>query len=280
VHATFSHNIGYSGGGVYLYSSNKAVHVVGSEFSGNTAKKNGGAIYVGEKSTDFMIIDVEGYDKLKTDQTSSVVHSDTIVFLDQDSNCPVNYYLNATDIYRNGSLGYNFNPGITTAPLILSNGSISITYDWDLSHYNYRQCRRPKLISIPIVNNPAHKCFFVNSRAHQSGGAIYFNTNNMFIKVINAEFRGNEVLLNGGAIDMEYGNQGAIFANLNLISNTAKGSGGAVYSFTNNLGAKFYKSTFHSNHAGADGGAISFQQHNGNTQLIINLIPRFTFLIL
>jgi predicted outer membrane repeat protein len=52
----------------------------------------------------------------------------------------------------------------------------------------------------------------------------------MFIKVINAEFRGNEVLLNGGAIDMEYGNQGAIFANLNLISNTAKGSGGAVYS--------------------------------------------------
>jgi predicted outer membrane repeat protein len=98
----------------------------------------------------------------------------------------------------------------------------------------------------------------------------------MFIKVINAEFRENEALLNGGAIDMEYGNQGAIFAKLNVISNNAKESGGAIYSFTNNLGAKFYRSTFHSNRAGADGGAISFQQHIGNTQPNINLISRFT----
>jgi predicted outer membrane repeat protein len=241
---------------------------VGSEFSGNTAKENGGAIYVGDNSTDFIIIDVEGYDKLKTNQTSCVVHSDTIVFLDQDSNCPVSYHLNAMDIYRHGSLGYNFNPGITTAPLILSNGSFSITYRIVLlpSDYIYNQyCRRPKLISIPIVNNPVHTCLFVKNSAHQSGGAIYFNTNNMFLKVINAEFRENEVLLNGGAIDMEYGNQGAIFANLKIISNTAKESGGAIYSFTNNLGAKFYKSKFHSNHAGADGGAISFQLNNGSS---------------
>jgi hypothetical protein len=101
----------------------------------------------------------------------------------------------------------------------------------------------------------------------------------MFIKVINAEFRENEALLNGGAIGMVYGNQGAIFAKLDFISNTAKESGGAIYSFTNNLGAKFYKSTFHSNRAGADGGAISFQQHIGNTQLNINLTSRFTILI-
>ena len=149
--------------------------------------------------------------------------------------------------------------------MILSNGSISITYDWDLSDFSYQKCRRPKLISIPIVNNPVHKCLFVNNSAHQNGGAIYFNTNNMFLKVINAEFRENEALLNGGAIDMEYDNQGAIFANLKIISNSAKESGGAIYSLTYNLGAKFHKSTFHSNRAGADGGAISFQLNNGNT---------------
>jgi predicted outer membrane repeat protein len=162
-------------------------------------------------------------------------------------------------------LGNNFNPGITTAPLIISNGSINIIYDWDLSDYFYQNCRRPKLISAPIVNNPVHKSLFVKNSAYHSGGAIYFNTNNMFIKVINAEFRENEALLNGGAIDMEYGNQGVIFAYLNIISNTAKESGGAVYSLTNNLGAKFYKSIFHSNHASADGGAISFQLNNGST---------------
>jgi predicted outer membrane repeat protein len=246
--------------------------VVGSEFSGNTAKQYGGAIYVGDNCTDFMIIDVEGYDKLKTNQVSCVVLSDTIVYLDQDSNCPVSYHLNATDINQHGVLGNNFNPGITTAPLIISNGSINIIYEWDLSDYFYQNCRRPKLISAPIVNNPVHKSLFVKNSAYQSGGAIYFNTNNMFIKVINAEFRENEALLNGGAIGMEYGNQGAIFAKLDVISNTAKESGGAIYSFTNNLGAKFYKSTFHSNRAGADGGAISFQQHIGKFDFKIYII--------
>jgi len=186
---TFSHNFGYSGGGVYLYSSNTAVHVVGSEFSGNIAGENGGAIYVGDNSTDFIIIDFEGYDKLKIDQTSCVVHSDTIVFLDQDSNCPVSYYLNTMDINRRGVFWNNFNPGITTAPLILSNGSINIT------NVRNQYCRELKLISIPIVNNPVHKCHFVKNSAHQSGGAIYFNTNNMFLKVINAEFRENEAFL-------------------------------------------------------------------------------------
>jgi predicted outer membrane repeat protein len=278
VQTTFSHNFGYSGGGVYLYSSNTAINVVGSKFSGNTAEENGGAIYYGDNCDDFMIIDVEGYDKLKTYQTSSVVHSDTIVFLDQDYDCPVSYDLNATDVNQHGVLGNNFNPGITTAPLILSNGSISITYEWDLTDYIYQYCRRPKLISVPIVNNPVHKSLFVKNSAYHSGGAIYLSANNMFIKVINAEFRENEALLNGGAIGMVYGNQGAIFANLNLISNTAKERGGAVYSFTNNLGAKFYKSTFHSNRAGTDGGAISFQHHDGNIQLIINLISIFTLL--
>jgi predicted outer membrane repeat protein len=140
---------------------------VGSGFRGNTAKKNGGAIYVGEKSSDFMIIDFEGYDKLKTNQLFSVVHSDTIVFLDQDSNCQVSYYLDVPDINRHGVLGNNFNPGIATAPLILSNGSIRITYDWDLSASYNHDCRRPKLISIPIISNPVHKCLFVNNSAHQ-----------------------------------------------------------------------------------------------------------------
>jgi predicted outer membrane repeat protein len=251
------------GGALYISNYNSHVDVVGSEFSGNTAKLYGGAIYVGDNCDDFMIIDVKGYDNKKTDQTLCVIQSDTIVFLDQNSNCPIDYYIDAMDINRRGVLENSFNPGITTAPLILSNGSISINYDSNQIYDILNQsCRRPKLISIPIINNSAHKCIFVKNSAHQSGGAIYFNTNNMFLKVINAEFRDNEVNLNGGAIDMEYGNQGAIFANLNMISNTAGKSGGAVYSLTN-LGTKIYRSTFQSNHAGANGGAISFQVNDG-----------------
>jgi len=242
---------------------------VGSNFSRNIADQHGGALFSYDNCADFMIIDVEGYNRIQTSydklevKPSDSVHSYIIRMIDSDPFCDQPRYMNLTtpDMVVVGWISESIGPGIDAIPIFASKASIQI--------YNY-YCRNSiKLFGIPVVDASFIPCKFDHNIARGNGGAIYFNTNNEFPIIVNALFDHNQANYLGGAIYLGSNNHGAVFGNIRLHGNTAESSGGGMYLSSYNSGIQIHNSTFISNKAVVAGGAISLQLNNGEPSLLL-----------
>jgi predicted outer membrane repeat protein len=108
------------------------------------------------------------------------------------------------------------------------------------------------------------KNIFVGNKAvNGDGGAIYFNINNNFIKILNTDFLSNIANNNGGAIYFGALNPGSVLVNVLFKNNNCSQKGGGINFYTYNSGVQLYNVSFISNHAIISGGALYLESMNG-----------------
>jgi predicted outer membrane repeat protein len=148
--------------------------------------------------------------------------------------------------------------GVKSPPLLLQPDLIHISIVSPFNNFII-----VKFYLFPVLNLlNGSKNIFVNNTAIGGGGAIYFNINNNFANILNAEFINNSASY-AGAIFFGTLNPGTLLANVLFQGNNCSKKGGAIYFLTYNSGVQFYNVSFQSNTALMAGGAIYFELNNG-----------------
>ncbi len=283
-YCSFFNNKANKGGAIYFEKDNSNVIIVGSIFHKNIALSDGGGCYFQSAINNVLFIDEDSYNSMylysnsipdtigengQNIQVHKFHRALSVAVLSFDSTSSENVILNIdvdkTNIRSETMATSSNNYFGISSPLLLfkvanEKADINVTLRSFVSVTIF-----VKFTIFPVFMEVyGRKNIFVGNEAvNGDGGAIYFNINNNFIKILNSDFLSNIANNNGGAIFFGALNPGSVLVNVIFKNNNCSQKGGGINFFTYNSGVQLYNVSFISNHAIISGGALYLESKNG-----------------
>ena len=280
-YCTFLNNKANKGGAIYFEKDNSNVIIVGTKFHNNIALSDGGGCYFQSAINNVLFIDEDSYNSMylysnsipntvgkngQEIQVNKFHRAVSVAVLSFDSKSSENIILKIIEAGRiikySETMATSSNYyGISSPPLIFKvvNEKVAVNVQSSLTLTIF-----VKFTIFPVFMEVyGRKNIFTGNKAiNGDGGAIYFNINNNFIKILNTDFLSN-IANNGGAIYFGALNPGSVLVNVLFKNNNCSQKGGGINFFTYNSGIQLYNVSFISNHAIISGGALYLESKNG-----------------
>lgn len=293
VRTIFDSNLALSGGAIYVNNMNNYLTIASCNFSTNTAVQDGGAVYVNDEHSNFVLLDYTTYSSSFQLQTSHpytngapvngkpyVIYSKLvqmtsvlqyIITFDSQSiifSSTFTIYTNTnktTIIYQNK--GQNTWPGVNAPNLVIYSSQFYIELVGPSQNIIFSNNYFGFLCNVypiylrenDIINFSSSSIFYGNTA--RNGGGLFLNFINTFSILLAIDFISNSASMSGGALNVFLSNYGQTLQLIRFINNTAS-TGGGMSLASSNYGIQIIGCLFLNNTA-VQGSGIFFSAYNG-----------------
>lgn len=236
-----------NGGAMYFDHGNTYVDIIGGSFKNNYAADKGGAVGLGSYNTDIKISNSALYSNVAQEVGGGV-------FVDYQNAITVRnvlFELCQSMEHNGGALAVDQSNRLT----LLYSTFIDCTAGLDGG-------------ALSLGSNNHHtnitSCTFTGNKAESgAGGGAHIGTSNSYMRIENTTFSNNSAR-SGGALFISTTNEGGVLADSRFENNSCEGNGGAVLFDRLNPGWTISRATFDQNSAAQSGGAVHLSFLNGN----------------